>query len=46
MDTEEFRKLYIKLVESYHLDPRVAETLLQRIIRILKEYTDQQDDAK
>lgn len=46
LDTEEFRKLYIRLVESYHIDPKVAETLLRRIIKILKEYTDLRDDKK
>ena len=46
MDTEEFRKLYIRLVESYYIDPKAADTLLCRIIKILKEYTDQRDDKK
>ncbi len=46
MDTEEFRKLYKRLVESYHIDPNVAEILLRRIIKILKEYTDLRDEKK
>ena len=46
MDTEEFGKLYRKLVESYQIDPKIAETLLHRIIKILTEKTDGQDDVK
>ena len=46
MDTEEFVKLYRKLVESYQIDPKVAETLLHRIIKVLTEKTDRQDEVK
>ena len=37
MSTDDFRELYIRLVESYGLDPETARRLLQRIIEILNE---------
>ena len=37
MNTEDFRELYVKLVESYGIDPETAKKLLQRIIEILRE---------
>lgn len=37
MSTDDFRELYVRLVESYGLDPETARRLLQRIIEILNE---------
>lgn len=37
MNTDDFRDLYFRLVESCGIDPETAQKLLQRIIEILRE---------
>ncbi len=37
MNEDDFRKLVISLMESFDIDPAVAQILLARIIKFLKE---------
>lgn len=38
MENREFRELFQRLVERYELAPEIAEALLQRILRILAHW--------
>lgn len=44
-DTE-FRELFQFMIEQYQLKPEIAQKLLQKILRILSEYTDESDDSQ
>ena len=44
MNTDEFQRLAVRLVESFILDPETAEMLLRRIIEILKKECGEEEE--
>lgn len=44
MTEEEFKVLYIKIVESEKLSPETAEKILKRILKILYDKDDSESD--
>ena len=44
MKEEEFRELYLRIIQIYRLSPEVAQQLLERILDILHNHADATDD--